>query len=257
MYANAVFNICCVLEPFNVHGCVEARESQVGSCDQNIKFLELRILLWIMGVVAITGNFQHLVREGKRKEEDKIRFLYITNTNLVGMAMGVYTIILAVVGQEAIFILNNAGLESPTTDKLCKFFGFMLIFMCSASFHALSTLAIQNFLIPHLSLTPLKKKTFHFILTVNLLLAWVTPSLLGAIPLLSSKQAYIRMDFTRFCHPFKFLLPEPTASMQKLKEGADSFTAGVFIGINLGSLAIVMMCTLYHLKVSDADTTDS
>ncbi|XP_055958397.1 G-protein coupled receptor GRL101-like [Patella vulgata] len=140
------FILCC-LKPESVTECLP-EAGEFSSCDDLMRREELRVFMWILGLMALLGNFCVILyrlifdREGFRRGYG----LFVTNLGISDFLMGIYMIIIA--GADIMFrgryIWNdNWWRNSP----YCQFAGALATMSSEASALFLCAITLDRYLI--------------------------------------------------------------------------------------------------------------
>ena len=143
--------ICCqkvIGELGSDQVCVSQQDDVISSCDNLIKEATLRLMVWLVGLVAFFGNTVSIVyRTVWNRKSLKLAYgLFVMNLSIADMLMGVNLIIIAVadVLYRGEYVLHDVGWRH---GNLCKVCGCLSALSSEASVMFILCVTIDRFLV--------------------------------------------------------------------------------------------------------------
>ncbi|XP_053204523.1 G-protein coupled receptor GRL101-like [Panonychus citri] len=175
------FRFCCLAR--HVKNCLPEPD-EFSSCEDLLSNIILRICIWILGVLSITGNCMVIFWRTSHRLRNSVSSFLIANLALGDLMMGVYLIIIGSVDftYRGQYFIHDAYWRS---SKMCQLAGFISTLSSELSVFTLTVITIDRFL----RITfPLK---FHRFKMTNarlvILGTWIFTVILAGVPLLDIK----------------------------------------------------------------------
>ena len=90
------FTICCYAKQNNPSvTCISKAHDGFSSCDELLKNTVLKYSIWILGIMALAGNFVVIIWRSVAKDTNKVNSFLLTNLAVSDFLMGVYMLIIA------------------------------------------------------------------------------------------------------------------------------------------------------------------
>lgn len=227
------FRLCCpTIKPSSVSfSDCDAPYDEISSCEDILRTLLLRVALWLMAVLTITGNFGVIVYRIFYDRGIKYSFrIIITCLSASDLIMGIY---LVIIGSADVMYRDRYLLAEREwkTSITCQVAGFLCLLSSETSALFILLVTVDRLLAIAFPLHP----ALHFnakSATVGCALVWAIGLFMAAIPLLppfqhwelySQKAVGVPLPITRFHFP-----------------GYD-YAFGVFILFNMAVFMLVAM----------------
>uniref|UniRef100_T1IT58 G-protein coupled receptors family 1 profile domain-containing protein n=1 Tax=Strigamia maritima TaxID=126957 RepID=T1IT58_STRMM len=137
------FRFCCLAR--HVTHCLP-KADEFSSCEDLMSNIMLRICIWVLGLIAFTGNILVIIWRVIYRTNNKVHSFLITNLAIGDMCMGVYMLIIASVDTRyrgMYFIYDSLW----RTSELCQFAGFVSTFSSELSVLTLTAATTIVFLV--------------------------------------------------------------------------------------------------------------
>lgn len=140
------YAFCCIfgIERNSSKDCLPKKDA-LSSCSDLMERDILRVLLWVLGILALLGNaFVIVWRCVKKENSSRVHTFLITNLGLADFLMSIYLLIVA--GVDAHYrgeYIENAHLWKGSA--LCKFCGVLSTTSSQLSVFALTTITLDRF----------------------------------------------------------------------------------------------------------------
>ncbi|XP_076348207.1 G-protein coupled receptor GRL101-like [Tachypleus tridentatus] len=172
------FRFCCLAT--HVVECYPEPD-EFSSCEDLMSNIVLRVCIWFLGVLALTGNMLVIVWRCVHRINNKVHSFLITNLAIGDMLMGIYLLIIAAVDfyyRGIYFIYASYWKHS----LLCQFSGFLSTLSSELSVSTLTIITLDRFLciIFPFRMRRLSTKQTSFIMAG----VWTVVLLLAGVPLM-------------------------------------------------------------------------
>ncbi|XP_064080613.1 G-protein coupled receptor GRL101-like [Macrobrachium nipponense] len=171
------FRFCCLAR--HVRKC-QPQADEFSSCEDLMTNVVLRVCVWLLGVLALTGNFLVIVWRIIYHNDNKVHSFLITNLALGDLCMGLYLLIIAAVdvNYRGVYFLYDAIWRTST---LCQLAGFFSTFSSELSVFTLTVITLERFVV---IMFPFRVSRLSMSWTKVIMGGvWVCVGLLAALPL--------------------------------------------------------------------------
>ncbi|BFZ11083.1 hypothetical protein BsWGS_14121 [Bradybaena similaris] len=171
------YRFCCLAQS-KVYCLPEPDE--FSSCEDLMSNYVLRVSIWVLGIVALCGNFVVIVWRLRDFRGGRVHSCLITNLAIGDFLMGVYLIIIASVDTHyrGVYIIHD---EAWRKSSLCQFAGFVSTFSSELSVLTLTTITLDRLLC---ILFPLKRMRLGLRQAMTVMsFIWCLVFLLAILPL--------------------------------------------------------------------------
>ncbi|XP_068222848.1 G-protein coupled receptor GRL101-like [Palaemon carinicauda] len=171
------FRFCCLAR--HVRKC-QPQADEFSSCEDLMTNVVLRVCVWLLGVLALTGNFLVIIWRIIYHNDNKVHSFLITNLALGDLCMGLYLLIIAAVdvNYRGVYFLYDAVWRTST---LCQLAGFFSTFSSELSVFTLTVITLERFVV---IMFPFRVSRLSMSWTKVIMGGvWVCVGLLAALPL--------------------------------------------------------------------------
>nr|XP_027208488.1 G-protein coupled receptor GRL101-like [Penaeus vannamei] len=170
------FRFCCLARGV---GQCHPPPDEFSSCEDLMSNIMLRVSVWVLGTLALSGNFIVIVWR-IYESDNKVHSFLITNLALGDLCMGFYLIIIAAVdvNYRGVYFIYDAIWRS---SSLCQLAGFFSTFSSELSVFTLTVITLERFsvIIFPFRTTRLNMQWTKIIMGV----VWACVGVLAALPL--------------------------------------------------------------------------
>ncbi|XP_037781866.1 G-protein coupled receptor GRL101-like [Penaeus monodon] len=170
------FRFCCLARGV---GHCHPPPDEFSSCEDLMSNIMLRVSVWVLGTLALSGNFIVIVWR-IYESDNKVHSFLITNLALGDLCMGFYLIIIAAVdvNYRGVYFIYDAIWRS---SSLCQLAGFFSTFSSELSVFTLTVITLERFsvIIFPFRTTRLNMQWTKIIMGV----VWASVGVLAALPL--------------------------------------------------------------------------
>ncbi|GFR90574.1 G-protein coupled receptor GRL101 [Elysia marginata] len=171
---------CCLVQASADVNCTPEPD-EFSSCEDLMSNHILRISIWVLGIVALCGNFVVVFWRFMDFRGARVHSFLITNLAIGDFLMGVYLVIIAVVDT------HYRGVYSIYSDQwrhsgLCKFAGFISTFSSELSVLTLTTITLDRLMCILFPLKRIKLGLKQAIIVMGLI--WLIVFSIALLPLL-------------------------------------------------------------------------
>ncbi|XP_045121392.1 G-protein coupled receptor GRL101-like [Portunus trituberculatus] len=218
------FRFCCLAR--RVPHCYPLPD-QFSSCEDLMTNGVLRVCVWVLASLALSGNSLVIVWRLLYETDNKVHSFLITNLALGDLCMGLYLLIIAAVDvtyRGVYFIYDAVWRTSP----LCQLAGFLSTFSSELSVFTLTVITVERlvvivfpFQVPRLTMAGTR---------TIMAVVWACVTLLAALPLLDIP--YFRNFYGRsgVCLALHITHEKPNGWQ---------YSVFVFLALNLASFSVI------------------
>ena len=257
--------ICECYAPKDVKCSAEDDRSPFLTCDRLLSDRFLVVVMWLIGILSLAGNFFVIVWKLKDSHGNKVQSTLLTNLAISDFLMGVYMIIIACAD---IYFGNNFPLKSEKwrSGATCRIAGTLSILSSEASVFFVTLISIDRYLRINF---PLSTKNFDkkSVLVVSTL-TWIFALALGIIPNILAGKNLKFYDNSHVCIGFPLALVESFTkesfgliewegtlfkffSSYSVSEGLDTglyYSSALFLGLNSVCYLVILVCYLAIIR---------
>ncbi|KAK7081397.1 hypothetical protein SK128_018117, partial [Halocaridina rubra] len=115
------FRFCCLAR--HVKKC-HPKADEFSSCEDLMTNVVLRVCVWLLGILALTGNFLVILWRIIYHADNEVHSFLITNLAIGDLCMGLYLLIIAIVDYQyrGVYFLYDAMWRTSTLCHLAGFF---------------------------------------------------------------------------------------------------------------------------------------
>ncbi|KAF8781481.1 G-protein coupled receptor GRL101 like protein [Argiope bruennichi] len=173
------YTFCCIASnQVPLYNC-QPPPDEISSCEDLMSSPIQRSFLWVLGIIALVGNFFVIVWRCKTKDSTRISSTLILSLGCADFLMGIYLIIIASVDvyYRSIYIENS---DKWKRSILCKICGFLSTISSEVSVFTLVFITVDRLI----SLCfPLSQKRFSVKFTYKLIFtSWIIACVMAAVP---------------------------------------------------------------------------
>ncbi|XP_050712594.1 G-protein coupled receptor GRL101-like [Eriocheir sinensis] len=220
------FRFCCLAR--RVPQCYPLPD-QFSSCEDLMTNGVLRVCVWILASLALSGNFLVIVWRLLYETDNKVHSFLITNLALGDLCMGLYLLIIAAVDvtyRGVYFIYDVQWRSSP----LCQLAGFLSTFSSELSVFSLTVITVERLVV---IVFPFQVPRLSMAWTRGIMgVVWACVTLLAALPL--SDIPYFRNFYGRsgVCLALHITHEKPSGWQ---------YSVFVFLVLNLASFSVIAL----------------
>ncbi|CAL1535733.1 unnamed protein product [Lymnaea stagnalis] len=229
------YRFCC-LAPEGVK--CSPKQDEFSSCEDLMSNHVLRVSIWVLGVIALVGNFVVIFWRVRDFRGGKVHSFLITNLAIGDFLMGVYLLIIATADTyyRGVYISHD---ENWKQSGLCQFAGFVSTFSSELSVLTLSTITLDRLICILFPLRRTRLGLRQAIIVMSCI--WVLVFLLAVLPLLGFsyfENFYGRSGVCLALH----VTPDRRPGWE--------YSVGVFILLNLLSFVLIASSYLWMFSVA-------
>ena len=188
--------VCQCYVPSYVNCSAADNRSPYLTCDRLLSDRALVIVMWLIGLGAISGNLFVLVWRRKEAHRSKVNSILLRNLAASDLLMGIYMLIIA---SADIYFGNNFPMQSESwrSGITCRIVGAFSIISSEASVLFVTLISIDRFIaikFPY-STRKLGKHSVKIVGTV----IWTTSIVLGIVPSVLSSVSFKFYDNSHVC----------------------------------------------------------
>ena len=138
------FTICCYAKQHNPSvTCISKVNDGFSSCDELLKNTVLKYSIWILGIMALAGNFVVIIWRSVAKDTNKVNSFLLTNLAVADFLMGVYMLIIAYKDTlwHGEYFKHDFGWRA---SDLCKFAGVISTISSEVSVLTLTVITLDR-----------------------------------------------------------------------------------------------------------------
>ncbi|XP_053380266.1 G-protein coupled receptor GRL101-like [Mercenaria mercenaria] len=179
------YKFCCVRPIYlEEENCFPHRD-EFSSCGDLMRRTTLQFLLWIIGVLAITGNIFSIVYRVffDKKRLKMVYGIFVTNLAMADLLMGVYMLIIAIADS----VYRGRYIEEDEhwrRSAWCSFAGILSTVSSEASVLLISLITVDRLLVIKYPFGSLRISTL--LAKVMVLFCWIVCILIAILPIVQS-----------------------------------------------------------------------
>ncbi|KAH9496643.1 hypothetical protein Btru_009916 [Bulinus truncatus] len=229
------FTFCC-LAPEGVE--CSPKQDEFSSCEDLMSNHVLRISIWVLGSIAIIGNFVVIIWRVRDFRGGKVHSFLITNLAIGDFLMGLYMLIIAVADSlyRGVYV---AYADIWKQSGFCQFAGFVSTFSSELSVLTLTTITLDRLVC---ILFPLRRARLGLKqASIVMCFMWILVFVLASLPLLGFgyfENFYGRSGVCLALH----VTPD--------KRPGWEYSVGVFIVMNFTSFLLIASSYLWMFSVA-------
>ena len=188
--------VCECYVPDHVICSVRNSRSPYLTCNRLLSDRTLVVVMWLMGLGALSGNLFVLVSRNKETHKKKVNSILLRNLAASDLLIGFYMIIIACAD---IYFGDNFPLlsESWRTGITCKIVGAMSIISSEASVFFVTVISIDRFIAIKFPYST--RKLGKYSVKVVATLVWIISLALGIVPSVLSGVSFKFYDNSHVC----------------------------------------------------------
>ena len=139
------FTICCYAKQNNPSvACISKIQDGFSSCDELLKNTVLKRFIWILGIVAFSGNLMVIIWRSIAKDMNKVNSFLLMNLAVADFLMGVYMLIIAYKDTlwDGEYFKHDFAWRA---SNLCIFAGVISIISSEVSVLTLTVITLDRF----------------------------------------------------------------------------------------------------------------
>ncbi|BFZ21201.1 hypothetical protein BsWGS_24239 [Bradybaena similaris] len=171
------YRFCCLTQ--TTVDCLP-KPDEFSSCEDLMSNEILRVSIWVLGVIALCGNFVVIIWRVRDFRGGKVHSFLITNLAIGDFLMGVYLLIIATVDAHyrGVYIIHD---QNWRESSLCQFAGFVSTFSSELSVLTLTTITLDRLLCILFPLRRTRMGLKQALIVMSLI--WCLVFLLSMLPL--------------------------------------------------------------------------
>lgn len=157
------------------------KPDEFSSCEDLLSNIVLRICIWILGTVSITGNCVVLFCRTQNRLRNNVNSFLIANLALGDMLMGIYLLLIGIIDYRyrGVYFIHDSDWRR---SSLCQFAGFLSTLSSELCVFTLTIITVDRFL---RIIFPLKFKRFRMTnARIVMLITWLATVIIAGLPLL-------------------------------------------------------------------------
>ncbi|PIK59092.1 putative G-protein coupled receptor [Apostichopus japonicus] len=230
------FLFCCIKRDLQV---CSPKPDQFSSCDDVIRSIPLRIIMWILGLSSFLGNIAVIIRRLKSREKNKIQACLIFNLAISDGFMGVYMLIIAIadVRFRDVYVYKASDWLNSFT---CSLAGTLCVISSEVSVYIITIVSLDRFIcvVFPFSRFKLSLKATNILVTIG----WLVGFFIAVIPTL--RLPYFGDSYygrTSVCLSLPF---------DNIRSSGWIFSVIIFLALNLVCLVTIASCYIAIIVVS-------
>ena len=262
--------ICECYVPSYVNCGVADKRSPYLTCDRLLSDRALVVIMWLIGLGALSGNLFVLVWRKKEANISTVNSMFLQNLAASDLLMGIYMLIIACAD---IYFGENFPMQSESwrSGITCRIAGALSIISSEASVLFVVLISIDRFIaikFPY-STRKFRKQSAKVVATIT----WIISLVLGTVPSVLSGYSFKFYDNSHVCIGLplaltKFYVREKTTIVRYFQVGPETtsnvydffiiqfmglenglfFSTAVFLGLNGVCYLIILGCYIEIIR---------
>lgn len=232
------FTICCHVKQSNPRAiCISQADDGLSSCDELLKNSVLKYSMWILGIVAFSGNLMVIAWRIFVKDINPVNSFLLTHLAVADFLMGVYMLIIAFKDKlwDGVYFKHDVNWRA---SDLCKFAGVISTISSEVSVLTLSVITLDRFIC---IVFPFRFQRWSLKrASVIMCVVWILGMAISLTPLIYDTYFYDYSHNVNFFGRSAVCLP-----MQLSRDRSSGWEYSVFIFLILNGLSFLLILLAY------------